>query len=203
MPPKDLNLTCSSTVCQPSRSHSPMRRGNTISHLIESLKNKTMADSDSSLSSLPSSDDEAPTGPVNYFGLDGANDAQRSTSLSPAPSSEESEDKNREPSPPHETVLADNPDIAVRVTRVNHVAADAIALWMPTARSETRFADLCRNTNSSSSCSDRASTTRSVRSWDTSGLKISSAVWWIQCLRRRWRACCVRFSASSSIARSQ
>jgi hypothetical protein len=67
----------------------------------------------SSLSSVP--DDE----PMPAFMLDGAGDE-------PSASSSDVEDENtkyqREPSPPHEETLADNPDIAVSRWRVERVS---------------------------------------------------------------------------------
>ncbi|KAF2095253.1 hypothetical protein NA57DRAFT_44903, partial [Rhizodiscina lignyota] len=63
----------------------------------------------SSLSPPPDSDDEKPK---LSLATDGAGDAQRSTSLSPAPSTDSSLSEKRSASPEHEPVLADNPDIA-------------------------------------------------------------------------------------------
>lgn len=79
----------------------------------------------SSLSPPPDSDDDKA-----HFSLrvDGAGEAsaQRSPSLSSAPSSPKSvSNMKRSASPAHEEVLADNDDIAVRIWRVNRVAVHA------------------------------------------------------------------------------
>lgn len=108
-----------------------------------------MDDSDlSSLGSLsppPPSDHE---GPSKSFGVDGSNDDERSLTYQTSSSSEamERSPPQRSPTPPHEYVLADNPDIAVREIRVNRVAFGALAmnlaLW-------TAFANFWRHCNSS------------------------------------------------------
>jgi hypothetical protein len=94
-------------------------------------------DSDSSLSSLPSSDDETLQQPIikktltlkgGKLGFAPAAPAPKARKrkvpvprLSPSPSPE------RETSPPHEYVLADNPDIAVSPHRV-HTCANILVL---------------------------------------------------------------------------
>jgi len=83
----------------------------------------------SPLSSLASDDGEIPP-----FMLDGAADARPKADSSdelssPAPSIASSAPKRKRPeSPPHEEVLADNQDIAVRIWRVHHVPNACLTL---------------------------------------------------------------------------
>jgi hypothetical protein len=73
-----------------------------------------MSDSDSSaLSSVPSDDEDLSVrtvnedGILNFITFDGAREGTSASGKAASPV------RKREPSPPHEYVLADNPDIAV------------------------------------------------------------------------------------------
>lgn len=69
----------------------------------------------SPLSSI-ASDDIEPVPPLVLNGPPSDLDISSLESVSSTPPK-----RRREPSPPHEVVLADNPDIAVRLWRVHHV----------------------------------------------------------------------------------
>src|SRR6195952_1913125 len=78
----------------------------------------------SALSPPPSSDDEM----APFLLSRKSSPAQSPVDMSSPPAtSSPSKGKKREPSPPHEDVLADNPDIAVRRWRVYHVYVHAIS----------------------------------------------------------------------------
>lgn len=154
----------------------------------------------SPLSSLPSDDGDIPD--LLLDGPDGAavvaSDDEPSTPVSTASSAIK---RKREESPPHEEVLADNPDIAVSLWRVHHVP-NTLSLGSRTFVEETwltYFAIIC----SSLSCFARDSATSSLPNWPTLGLKTLSAAWLIPYRRRKSKACCVLCSHSSSTARNQ
>lgn len=165
-----------------------------------------MADSDSSLSSAPPTDDEMDLGIPQATAPEPAAQKKRKKkngtiltffkhrSPSPPP-------RKRDPSPPHEPVPEDNPDIAVCIGRVHRVPTRRVASQSrPTFSSTPPPADARRR--SSSSCSGRASTKHSRAAPPMSALRISSQV--SRATRRRptSRACCAPCLALSSIARS-
>jgi hypothetical protein len=86
-----------------------------------------MADSDSSLSSAPSTDDEMSVDVASTKGSRATPQTKKQGNIltffkqkdrSPTPPR-----KKREPSPEHVYIPGDNPDIAVRIKRVNRVSS--------------------------------------------------------------------------------
>lgn len=102
----------------------------------------------------------------------------------------------REPSPPHEYVLADNPDIAVSIWFDCRVL---IAFMREKSRCTTGFEEGINFFDSSSLCSVPASTRHSQNLYQILGHRSSSAMWWIVSLGSMLNNSCARFWDCCSI----
>lgn len=156
-----------------------------------------MSDSELSsvLSSPPASDDEAQViGPLDKFLKKPSASKKKKAAHPPASPPVQ---RKRPASPPHEEVLADNPDIAVSqrrdMTRIDATNASPFALYPMLMRMLH---------HSSLLCSGRASPRSFRPNAHSLVLKISRGESSIQCRRLRSRASCVRSLASLSTARS-
>lgn len=140
---------------------------------------RKMSSSDlSELTSNVSSDDDALVAPVNKGKLDhyfkhGSNAAQATPTLK----------KKRPPSPPHEDVLADNPDIAVSNLNLSRSLRGLTPFF-----SCHRVADGLAH--SSMSCSAPASATPSQNPYPIMALRTSRVELSDQYRVNRWKSCC-------------
>jgi hypothetical protein len=163
-----------------------------------------MVDSDSSLSSPPSTDDEMPVDAALENGSKGTLQKKKQGNIltffkqkdrSPTPPR-----KKREPSPEHVYVPEDNPDIAVRTRRVKRVPSRRDAYLLTVTCYVSAMLTFWRN--SSLSCSARDSMKPSPVARRMLGRRTLSSVLQRARLPQMSRVCYAPCWVWSSIARS-